>query len=546
MLTLFLLAVLLTLLVRERYCARSRCCSCCGRTRTAASCWAGWCWGRRGRPRCCAGGACARAGGATAPIAGACGRCRSSFRCRGSRARRRRSASASTASSSNRRRARSPVRITEWFPVLPTDVVRRAVLGWRRWRSSRLIVRRRRAFVRRTRVVGRLGDRWRRRSRCCRSRSRSLRNTAPFILFATPAASRLLGADFRFRRRSRAVRRRKRARARRRPITRASTSRCWSRMCAVGDRAGGLRVRVRRSTASTGARSATRALAAARACDGPLYNHYDDGGTLIWFVPEKPVFVDGRQDPYPLPFLLEFVEVEAGQRRYRPLFDRFHVRCAFLPVESPTVGELDGDGWTTRYRDDKWAVLEAPPVIARCAMRMRAKIGVARDWRSACCSSSLALRAALMPAQVDTFWHLRAGEDIWRTTRVPRVDTYSFTAARLAVAQPRMAVAAAFVRLLPAGRHAAADAVRRGAGDRRDGARLSADGRAARGRASCCSRSALPLSMPALGAAPAAGHACWRFRCCSRCWCASGSGRSRCCSWCGPTCTAAWRWAACC
>ena len=57
------------------------------------------------------------------------------------------------------------------------------------------------------------------------------------------------------------------------------------------------------------------ALAAARACDGPLYNHYDDGGTLIWFLPEKPVFVDGRQDPYPLPFLLEVVAVEAGRSR---------------------------------------------------------------------------------------------------------------------------------------------------------------------------------------------------------------------------------------
>ena len=27
-----------------------------------------------------------------------------------------------------------------------------------------------------------------------------------------------------------------------------------------------------------------------------------------------------------------------------------------------------------------------------------------------------------MPAQNDTFWHLRAGQDIWRTGHVPRVD----------------------------------------------------------------------------------------------------------------------------
>jgi hypothetical protein len=104
-----------------------------------------------------------------------------------------------------------------------------------------------------------------------------------------------------------------------------------------------------------------RALAAARACDGPLYNHYDDGGTLIWFLPEKPVFIDGRQDPYPLPFLVEFVQVEAGQKPHRPLFDRFGIRCALLPLTSPTVAGLDREGWSTRFRDDRWAVLAAPP-----------------------------------------------------------------------------------------------------------------------------------------------------------------------------------------
>ena len=40
---------------------------------------------------------------------------------------------------------------------------------------------------------------------------------------------------------------------------------------------------------------------------------------------------------------------------------------------------------------------------------------------------TFALRAALMPAQNDTFWHLRAGEDIWRTGQVPRIDLYSHT-----------------------------------------------------------------------------------------------------------------------
>ena len=43
----------------------------------------------------------------------------------------------------------------------------------------------------------------------------------------------------------------------------------------------------------------------------------------------------------------------------------------------------------------------------------------------------IAFRALISPAQNDTFWHLRAGADIWRTAHVPSVDSYSHTAAGL-------------------------------------------------------------------------------------------------------------------
>ena len=97
-----------------------------------------------------------------------------------------------------------------------------------------------------------------------------------------------------------------------------------------------------------------------RGCQGPLYNDYDSGGDLIWFLPERPVFVDNRQDPYPLPFLLEHIAVERGQKPYRPLFDRWGIRCAFLPADGRTTKRLVADGWTQRFRDKRWAVLAAP------------------------------------------------------------------------------------------------------------------------------------------------------------------------------------------
>jgi hypothetical protein len=70
------------------------------------------------------------------------------------------------------------------------------------------------------------------------------------------------------------------------------------------------------------------------------------------------VFVDNRQDPYPMPFLLDHIRVEDEKLPYRPLFDRWDIRCAFLAPQSPTVRALVRDGWRARYRDDKWAVLE--------------------------------------------------------------------------------------------------------------------------------------------------------------------------------------------
>jgi hypothetical protein len=103
-----------------------------------------------------------------------------------------------------------------------------------------------------------------------------------------------------------------------------------------------------------------RALAAVRACPDPLYNHYNQGGYLVWYLPERKVFVDSRQDPFPLPLLLEHVQVEAGKLRPEPLFLRYGIRCSFLPMGSPTVAVLGRAGWRTTYENPKWIVQVAP------------------------------------------------------------------------------------------------------------------------------------------------------------------------------------------
>jgi hypothetical protein len=98
------------------------------------------------------------------------------------------------------------------------------------------------------------------------------------------------------------------------------------------------------------------ALAALRQCPDNLYNRYDEGGFLLWFAPDRKVFLDGRQDPYPVDLVLEHIEVETGRAGHEDVFARHGIRCAFLPTSSPTVARLSSAGWKTLYRDRQYVV----------------------------------------------------------------------------------------------------------------------------------------------------------------------------------------------
>jgi hypothetical protein len=97
-------------------------------------------------------------------------------------------------------------------------------------------------------------------------------------------------------------------------------------------------------------------LAALRTCRGNLYNRYDEGGDLIWFAPEHPVFLDGRQDPYPVDLVKEQVRVESSGD-FEHLFQRYDIRCAYVPAQSLVSERLSRAGWRTLFRDARWAVL---------------------------------------------------------------------------------------------------------------------------------------------------------------------------------------------
>src|SRR4051812_43823026 len=95
-------------------------------------------------------------------------------------------------------------------------------------------------------------------------------------------------------------------------------------------------------------------------CDGNLYNRFDDGGYLIWFMPERRVFMDSRGDPYDNALMRDHARVEATGA-FEELFSRFRIRCALAVPGTPLSRALAQDGWSPSYLGQDWVVLASGP-----------------------------------------------------------------------------------------------------------------------------------------------------------------------------------------
>ena len=98
---------------------------------------------------------------------------------------------------------------------------------------------------------------------------------------------------------------------------------------------------------------------AIRRCPGPIFNTYAEGGALIWFVPEQPVFVDGRVEVYPLPLLARSRRADLTGE-YQELFDDYSLRCAVVPTGSPMDNALRRDASMQKwFTDPEWSLFVA-------------------------------------------------------------------------------------------------------------------------------------------------------------------------------------------
>ena len=94
---------------------------------------------------------------------------------------------------------------------------------------------------------------------------------------------------------------------------------------------------------------------ALNSCQGNLYNTYDDGGELIWFVPQKPVILDNRSDPYSEELFLQ-VSLAEEQGIYQALFEQYQINCVYIAQSSILSNTLQKDGWKLLHTSQTHAI----------------------------------------------------------------------------------------------------------------------------------------------------------------------------------------------
>jgi hypothetical protein len=95
---------------------------------------------------------------------------------------------------------------------------------------------------------------------------------------------------------------------------------------------------------------------AIQSCSDRMYNGLYEGGQLIWFVPSKRVFIDGRVEAYPLDFMSR-VRTTDLEGDYRQLFTDFDIGCAVTSPQSVLFSRLHQDAaMRLAFNDEHWAV----------------------------------------------------------------------------------------------------------------------------------------------------------------------------------------------
>jgi hypothetical protein len=96
---------------------------------------------------------------------------------------------------------------------------------------------------------------------------------------------------------------------------------------------------------------------------GPIFNHYDWGGYLIWrLYPSTRVFIDGRADLYGQQLLDQFAAAYQFKGAWQQTLQQWNVETVLVPTGSAlATGLRNSPGWTVAYEDSQALILTGPP-----------------------------------------------------------------------------------------------------------------------------------------------------------------------------------------
>jgi hypothetical protein len=85
---------------------------------------------------------------------------------------------------------------------------------------------------------------------------------------------------------------------------------------------------------------------------GNLFNKLEWGGYLIWNLPERKVFIDGRPDMYGDRFFSEYYRIYTGSVEYEEPFQKYNVQTALIEPDSAIARLIEESGsWRKVYAD---------------------------------------------------------------------------------------------------------------------------------------------------------------------------------------------------
>ncbi|MCG3148861.1 MAG: hypothetical protein PCFJNLEI_02310 [Verrucomicrobiae bacterium] len=90
------------------------------------------------------------------------------------------------------------------------------------------------------------------------------------------------------------------------------------------------------------------------AVQGEMFNEYGWGGYLLWAMPERKVFIDGRNDFFGKELCEEFNTVDRTKPGWEAVLEKYKVGWTLLPPKHPlnALLSLDTGGWTNNYHDE--------------------------------------------------------------------------------------------------------------------------------------------------------------------------------------------------